>query len=726
MPTIQITADKDGFIAMSSPSSTMASYSGHTSTLQTVSDVGNGHAYQTSERDSLLGFPGSVPAGAVVTAVTLRLFFRSGPLNGGMGVSPVADWDPNVVTWNSYTHRTGDVPSGNYQNMHQPQVTNGGPGANDTWWTIALPTSWVAAATRTSLIVFGNPPGNAGKGTISDNSFDSLEASPAGAVPLNPPNLIVTYNRPPPTPGVFTSPAAGAVFNTVHNVTFGASVDPDGDAVTYRLELSLDNGATWPHVLATAATLVNTNYDFTSYAATAAAKLRVRSSDGTATSAWRESSVFTIQHNLAPTPATPLSPISNSPIDRTITQRFSWTFNDPDAGDAKSKHDFRYRLVGAGAWTTILNQVNVNNYHDLAGGTLAAGDYEWQVLTYDNGGLPASGWSASAFFKAVDPPAAVVITAPVSGSTVPAANSLVAWNAPDQTDFQVQRVADAAGVINPAVIYYDSGEVNNAAARNHALTFETNNRWEWIRVRRKYAGVWSPWAQVRVNISYTPPAIPGVNVDTESANGRIRVIIDNPVPGGTEPAVTANWIFRRVQGQDDLAWQRLSTTVANDGTFDDYTAADGLLYEYLVRAVGANGTYRDAGVAYDVPLALRGSWLHAVSDPAGTIYRFRYNGAGGVENWTPELTLTQYAGRVNEVAEYGEHETFTASAAVQLDGQDEVDVAREFARLKTILCYRDGSGRRLFGVIPAQSIGSTGYGGTTSLDITQIDFSEVV
>jgi hypothetical protein len=276
-----------------------------------------------------------------------------------------------------------------------------------------------------------------------------------------------------------------------------------------------------------------------------------------------------------------LSPAGGAIIDRTIAQRFSWTFSDPDAGDTQSKYDLQYRLVGAGSWTTV-TATTPNAFSDFAASALTAGDYEWQARNYDAQGL-VSPWSSSAFFTAATPPGAPTITAPLSGGTVGNDPSLVSWSAPTQASYQLRKLADLAGSPDTGTIYYDSGEVVDAAARSQSLPFPVNNRWEHVQVRIKAGGLWSPWSSVRVDVSYTPPGTPTLVVTPSDAAASIDVAIANVDP----PAVT-NDLYRRVAG--DGTGIRIATGLALNSHYQDRTVASGVDYEYSARAVAANGT----------------------------------------------------------------------------------------------------------------------------------------
>lgn len=310
-------------------------------------------------------------------------------------------------------------------------------------------------------------------------------------------------------------------------------------------------------------------------------------------------------NNSAPNAPILVTPIGGAILDLALTQRFDWDFSDPDTdpADTQSQYELRYKLVGAGSWTTVGPTATPNTYHDFAGGTFAAGDYEWQARTYDALGLVGP-WSASEFFTAASAPAAPSITAPANGSTISAGTGDVTWSAPAQSSYQVRKVADSAGSPDTATVYYDSGEVVSASLRTHALTFPVNSRWEHIQVRIKASGLWSSWASVRVQVSYTVGPTPTVAVT--AVGGSLTVAVTNPAPGASEPAISYNDIYIRIAaggiadavgvpvGGDGI---RVKTTLAGGGTYVYEIPASDKVYEFKARAVFDNGTTADSAWA---------------------------------------------------------------------------------------------------------------------------------
>lgn len=437
---------------------------------------------------------------------------------------------------------------------------------------------------------------------------------------------------------------------------------------------------------------------------------------------WIGYQVALLSANEPPNAPNVLSPQDGVVLDRAVSQRFDWDFSDPDTGDSQSKFDLDYRLVGAGAWTTVTQSTPTTHY-DLPGGTLVAGDYEWRVRTYDSGGTVGA-YSSTELFTAEDKPGAPTITYPVNGGDISQEEDEVTWSAPDQDDFQVRRVADAAGAPDTGTIYYNSGIIASTSTRQHDLTFETNNRVEHVQVRIREDGLWSDWASVLVNVAYTIPPVPTLLITAEPSVGRMVVAITNPAPGVGEPVFVSNDLYR---SDDGVIFERIARDLAEDETYHDYTATAGIVYTYYVRTLGDNGT-RSQSVNTDSPLLdLRGTWIHDPTDIAGTIHQFIYNDNGGDEDWAAEHSLEQYAGRTHPFAEFGTAEAYEVSVSLALeDDRADLEALRALTQLKKVLCYRDFRGRKLFTTLPAMPFNPARWGGRTRLRVVQIDHSEAV
>jgi hypothetical protein len=318
----------------------------------------------------------------------------------------------------------------------------------------------------------------------------------------------------------------------------------------------------------------------------AAGATDVRTVNISAAGTWSALTVGLSQPNPPDAPLL-LAPVGGVTIDRNIIQRFDWDFSDPDLGDSQSKYDVQYRAVGAATWTVVTG-TTPNTFHDFAAGTFAAGDWEWQVRTYDSYGIVGP-YSASGFFTAANAPAGPTITDPISGQTIAATPYTVVWSYPTQEAYQLRTVADLAGVADTVTVYTDTGIVESPTARSRSVSFPVNNRNEHVQVRVRDAGLWSPYTSVRVLVSYTPPAVPTATVLASNSSAAVSVAISNPTPAAGEPSVAYNDVLRRqtAVGGDGI---RIATNKSTNSTHIDFTPASGVDYEYAVRAVADNGT----------------------------------------------------------------------------------------------------------------------------------------
>lgn len=297
--------------------------------------------------------------------------------------------------------------------------------------------------------------------------------------------------------------------------------------------------------------------------------------------------------NSAPNAPTLTNPVGGASIDRTVTQRFTWTVSDPDTADPQSRYDMQWRLVGAGSWTSATG-ITPNTFRDFAAGSLGAGDYEWQVRTYDSHGAIGP-WSSSAFFTAADTPAAPTITAPAGGATITTPIDNVTWSYPDQASYQVRVLADDSGVPDTSTVYSDTGEVIDAASRSLPLSFTVNGQYEHVqvRVRDSSTSLWTAWSSVRVFVNHDQPSAPEVlNVLADDTIAAISLTIDNPAPGAGEVVAVSNDIYRRAAADDASGGIRIAKNLPPGAFFVDYTPASGLDYAYQVVAVAESGSVR--------------------------------------------------------------------------------------------------------------------------------------
>ena len=292
--------------------------------------------------------------------------------------------------------------------------------------------------------------------------------------------------------------------------------------------------------------------------------------------------------NSPPNTPTLLSPIDNASINLEQSQTFKWQFNDPDSGDTQS----RSRGEVLNSESTIVYSWDVNSTstrRTIFANTFTVGQHSWRVKTYDASGLEGP-WSEYEIFTAAEVPGAPTITSHANNSIIGDETQVVEWSASEQEAYQGQRVADNAGSIDINTVYWDSGIVESSSARSTIVEFPVNNRFEWIRWRIRNDGLWSPWAEIRVEVTYTKAPTPIISANTDSDRGFTLLYIQNPDsdPEINQPIVQYNSIRRRVIGDTD--WAILVDEFPINSMFIDYQVASGVTYEYIVIAFAVNGT----------------------------------------------------------------------------------------------------------------------------------------
>jgi hypothetical protein len=683
MPTIVLqpdsTTSKDTYIDEGSKLSTFA---GSNKLLV-------GMEFDNNQKRSLLKFDLPEINGTITSAtITLRIHqTTSSDVKAYVIERVTSKWEDVSVTWNN-----------------QPSVTSSGSAE----FSARFPD--VFNVDVTNIVSYWKDNENLGMriksksltayGTLSE--FYSSEWSTESYRP----KLTIEYDE-APTPPTIVSPNGGETWDEGHTVTWDASADPEGQSITYQIQLSVDNGSNWS-TIANGIAGTSYNYDFTNEQQSSLCLIRVRAYDGLSYGEWDTSSgVFTINHNSPPTPPTNLSP-SGKAIDRSIVQRLSWNYNDPDTNDMQSKTVIEWRLQGSGTWNVINNNSN-RAYFDVSSNVFPAGQIEWRVKAHDQTGAE-SPFSQTSVFTSADPTDAPTITSP--SSTVNVSSPVVQWTVPEQTSYQVV-VEDTIGTV-----IWDTGEiVSTNKARTIGASLVNGGQYV-IKVRvRNNSSLWTEYALLNITVSYTPPPKPTINVS--SATGHIVVEIINPAPTGSQPNISGNEVFKQMDGE----WVRIAEGVIYV-PYRDYAVASGKEYNYKVRALGDNGTFSDSNVDF-APTSFRGVWLHTINNAEVTAHNFRYDGGGRESQWEIKSSVMEFKGRKRPMIETGEMTYDSINFSLTLTDDVSKDALERIVKSQEIVCYRDGRGRMKFGVFTQMPLSDESWGGhTTSLQLLYIDYSE--
>ncbi|MDF2534416.1 MAG: hypothetical protein K0R18_573 [Bacillales bacterium] len=689
MPTIQITSIlKDTYVNQGLPGN---SYGSVGQMITGYDGVNNYNALIDFDRTQL-----NALLGKKIISATLDVYCYSTWYSGGVSLAAVpikSTWDNNT-TWSNKP--TVDLLNpGSYLN----------PGnVSQTWFSFdikKLLEFFAAGNTFHGIALQMMNFVNSG----AYYSFYSKESADSRKPVLN-----VVYDDNPSMP-VVTAPNGGETVDKNYSITWSPATDAETvqSLLKYHIQLSTNNGSTWKDVVVlTNVGVTSYTYDFTNEPETSTAKIRIRAYDGLNYGSWDESNgVFSVSHSTAPTSPTNLSP-SSSAISRNVGQRFSWQHNDPNGTDPQSKFNLDWRIQGNSTWNTV-TQTTTNSYYDMPANTLPVGTIEWRVRTYDQGGL-VSPYSTIAVVNVGETPGLPIITSPTNGATVSIARPNVQWSAPSQTDYHV-KVLNAAGT----TIIWE--EVKTST--NKAVTIGTNlnNLTSYkIQVAVKNTGLWSSFANVDISMSFIPPAVP--NVGTVKGDAYIQINIQDPTPSGSQPSVLYHEVYKDIEGLFVL----VATNVMSN--FKDYQVKSGETTRYFVRAIGTNSTFRDTLIISEA-IDFKGVWLHIVDSPQDSIHQFKFDGGGRTSKWELENAVHHFQGRKRPVIVTGEMELFTVDFSLKILNDAERTALEEIVYSQQTVCYRDGRGRKVFGVfVDAPLSDEIAKSYSTKLSLMQIDFRE--
>lgn len=652
----------------------------------------NGFAYRSAIQFDL----SNLPVGSIISRATVDLTLqgqhdaRAVPI----GVHEIQEaWDEGTITWFSQPkfNNTEEYTFYTWVGVHAINITN-------------LVQAW-SFGTKENNGILLKIPSNTGISETTPETIKLFASSAASAI-SDRPKLTIEYNVPPTVP-VLISPNGGELFSKDETLSWTASTDFEGRPVTYQVQISPDNGLNWKTILSNISAL-SASYNFISEVETSRAKIRVRAYDGEAYSQWDESNgVFTIQHNVAPSIPTILSP-KGIPVDRLRMTRLMWQHND-SPNDIQSKADIQWRPQSEIIWRAITSEGPEQAYY-VPPNAFPYGQNEWRVRTYDSVGV-VSPWSNIAVFTAGDAANVPTIIQPSSG--VNDARPLIEWTSASQSSYQII-VEDTLGAV-----VWDTGEiVSTIRARTVGVDLLNGGTYK-VKVRVKEGGgLFSSFAERTFLVSYTPPAKPIVN--TFEADGFVAFNIGTPTPTGTQPSVESYEIYKRIND----VWTRIAYGVGS--SFNDYHVRSGVTYEYYVKAIALNGTTSNSEIVTQ-STTFRGSWINTLQDAEASLQYFRYNGTGYETYYEPESAVMKFAGRTRPVVHFGSYEEFTLTVRIQsVEGMSDMDVLRRFVRDRETVCYRDADGNLIVGHILALSVEKEYRVSSATITIVESDFNEGV
>ena len=512
------------------------------------------------------------------------------------------------------------------------------------------------------------------------------------------------------TPPVYTTPAAPTNLVAVKLASGDIQLDFTNAAPWANgFEVSdSPDGTTWT-VLSAAVT--GNRYIVTAPSTAVTHRFRVRAK--TPNGLWSAYSTTSNTIQLLAAPNAPEWLPSEPAYDVTVPVLFKFRHNPVDS-TPQTRFQIQRRRQG-GTWLQVAEVVSPVS--------------EWTMPTgfYSNGGLPVelqvrtkgahadwSPWSSTLSFQPSARPV-VGMSLPANGTTYPTARSagFVKWTYQDsdgtaQSAWRVM-LRDAAGVL---LDQWNGSGPQLTFTFPYELATDTSYI-VGVQVRDG-SRLWSEEAQRTFTIVYLPPPVPLVVTTWDLERGGLALQISNPT--GTVNAVS-NDVYR-----DGVL---IASDLPINTTFTDplpLTTRAGSTYR--VEAVSALPSRSVAVVTVPPDEEVRRRfWLNAgngwvlVASFRGGVNRSRTVGiASDVEH---------YAGRDLPVATLGQaaQDDFKLTATV-VQAEDSPADFHAIARARTLVCFRDMTGRYYARVSPITESSTQDITAAISFDLVRVDYEE--
>lgn len=419
--------------------------------------------------------------------------------------------------------------------------------------------------------------------------------------------------------------------------------------------------------------------------------------------------------------APPLAPIVTFPqgtvIDRARQVKVSWTHVPVDTTE-QTQYQLQWRLNG-GAWTqsSIGNATGFTFSYDLPL-ISSSGTLDVQVRT--RGEHATFGpWSAVKTVTLAAMPS-VVINAPDNGSTLDQSKVTSAWGY-SSDDASPQAQWEATLKQGTSTLETRAGTGTTASvAFNRALS---DQQAYTIQVRvRSASGLWSSWDTSSFTTEFPLPVTVEVIPEWDIQAGAVSLTFGElPVPGPGETLPETLDVQRQIGDGD---WITIAADLPVDGAVLDPIPS--LLDLNRYRAVSKTSLPSSADgnsteVTWEAPLGGTHFYLNA---GAGFGLVCHAPGHTSDDTVTIEQSTHIFAGRQFPVTFYGDHEEYQVTFTGPLiDDATERNEWLALLRARTIVCYRDRLGRRIFGTLSLSLQTSAGLT-TVSGTIRQGDYTE--
>lgn len=441
------------------------------------------------------------------------------------------------------------------------------------------------------------------------------------------------------------------------------------------------------------------------------------SAQNTDTAALQSTKVVSNTVQLLAPPNPPTLPTLPTYLDKAASFVLTWTHNPTDT-TPQQYYEFSYSTNGGTTWASTGKVTSSVSSATVAANTYAANvALTVRVRTWGSAstggadGAGASGWSVTQTPTFKTRPV-VTVTSPADGSVyaVSALNVTLGFSQAEGATFVSGLIVLKQGATTVETLTTTTvastvmaTPVANGLSYSVTVTVTDSN------------GLTSSAVVSSFTVTYTLPVTAVVALAYDSASGVVQVGMTFPAPGGGTVAATAVTISRTIDGLTETIVT--AYPVSGPLTILDTTPTIHGVNDYTVTTIAASGA--TATVA-------------ATAVTAETRYAFLSTGAGYATfitfwaalkvNVTPTRfqSLVNTSQRTRPIALYGVNGSLSVNGSVELisNKNSTAEEVETFVLLAGRVCYRDMSGRRVFGSL-AGSLARTAGVTTFTFTVTE-------
>lgn len=397
-----------------------------------------------------------------------------------------------------------------------------------------------------------------------------------------------------------------------------------------------------------------------------------------------------------------------------------WQHNPTDT-TAQTAYELDYRVSG-GSWLGTVLSGTTAEEHTLTAATLTNGNtYEWKVRTKGDH-VDWSPWSDAAPFSTSARPTGTIN---VPTTTHGESTLTVEWGYYDaESTAQAQWRATLTDGTTAEVLP-GSGTATEAT---FTTVLPDASEWDVTVEVRDGAGLWSTPDTVTFTVAYEPPPTPTLAVLYTPETGSAALTVTNPVPVSPEVATDHNDVYRSVDG--GTTWVLIGDALPENATMVDPLPLVGGVTLYKVTAVSATpSSATSADVELDTTSeTVHKSWCFAnwgdgfvqgVRLRAGVITNASTSRDKVLQHYSDRPDPVEYAGspRAHSIA-------ISARLAPTISGESTWDELEALADIPAPVCWRDPTGRRVFGSTGAVGVSSEGIEQIGTVTLTRTDHRE--